>query len=667
MLAPEPPRCRAATSSMGRDPGRDEPATGVWRWLPLRLAIVALPFWFTTAALIFHIGWRTKLVVALVLGVTLATPAEGLLLAAALAPLGLLIATYVGDQDFRISDAVVAAFLVGWLLRALPDRRGPGVAAPLIGWLFAATVVASIAGLALQLRIYPDELTNAVRHLFYAFYYPAADRIGAISAVRLLEGIGLLSATVTLFRRNPSLAVRLPLVLAGSAAVAVISSVLLWYGVGSASALERFARNGYRVSGHVADVNAAGSYFAMIACLAVGMGVRARGLGRPLWLAVAGVTWIGLWLSASRSAFAAAAIVVAAALGWAATSRFTPRVRAAAFAAVLIVATGAGALRLQMLQSDPEFQGAEFREDFNATSVRMIAAAPLVGVGIGQYYRTSALFLSPQLGWSYGFENAHNNFLQIGAELGLVGLGTFAVWIGAAVARSARALLRAPRDARLLGATAGVIAFLGTWLTGHPLLVSETAFPFWIQLGLVTALAGTTLLNDRGVAQAPGVLAETPRPWPLVTAVVATAILVSAPLSPRRGPVALAESRAVDGFYQWETLEDGTRFRWTERYGSLFVPADVRRVQIPLRLPTSGRIRPMEVEIRTGGAKRGRTVVGDNWVAVEVALAEADPPIPFKRIDLKVDRVWVPALYIAGSGELRQVGVQVGELRLLRE
>jgi hypothetical protein len=54
-------------------------------------------------------------------------------------------------------------------------------------------------------------------------------------------------------------------------------------------------------------------------------------------------------------------------------------------------------------------------------------------------------------------------------------------------------------------------------------------------------------------------------------------------------------------------------------------------------------------------------------VAVEVALAEADPPIPYKRIDLKVDRVWVPALYIAGNGDLRQVGVQVGELRLLRE
>ena len=653
---------------MGRYFGSDEPATGVWRWLPLRLAIAAFPLWFTIATLIFRIGWRTKLVVALVLGVTLASPAEGLLLAAAFAPLGLLIATYVDDQNFRISEAVVAAFLVGWLLRALPDRRGPGVAGPAIGWLFAATVVASIAGLAWQLRIYPGELADAVGHLVYAFYYPAADRIGAISAARLLEGIGLVSATVMLFRRNPSLAIRLPAVLAGSATFAAMSSVLLWYGIGSASALERFARNGYRVSGHVADVNAAGSYFAMIVCLAIGMGVRARGVSQALWLAVAAATGLGLWLSASRSAFAATAIVIAAAVGWAATSRLTPRARAAAFAAVLIVAAGAGILRLHVLQKDPEFQGAGFREEFNATSVRMIEANPLAGVGIGQYYRTSPLFLSPQLAWSYGFENAHNNFLQIGAELGLVGMGTFAVWIAAAVARSIRALLRAPRDARLLGATGGVIAFLGTWLTGHPLLVSETAFPFWIQLGLVTALAGSTLLNDRSAGQTSGGLRPTPRRWPLVVAVVATAILVSAPLSLRRGPVVPPESRAVDGLYQWETLEDGTRFRWTGRYGSLFVPADVRRVRIPLRMPTSGRgLRPMEVEITTGGAKRGRTIVADDWVAVELALPDADPPIRFKRIDLKVDRTWVPALYIAGNADLRPVGVQVGELRLFRE
>jgi hypothetical protein len=49
-----------------------------------------------------------------------------------------------------------------------------------------------------------------------------------------------------------------------------------------------------------------------------------------------------------------------------------------------------------------------------------------------------------------------------------------------------------------------------------------------------------------------------------------------------------------------------------------------------------------------------------------VALRETDPLTRFKRIDLKMDRTWQPALHIAGSGDLRNVGIQVGECESLR-
>src|SRR4029077_2447904 len=96
----------------------------------------------------------------------------------------------------------------------------------------------------------------------------AGDGLGAADGARLLEGIGLAVATVTLFRRSPSLAIGVPLTLASSAAVAGLSSVLLWRGIGTAGAVARYKALGYRVSAHVGDVNAAGSYFAMIVCLA---------------------------------------------------------------------------------------------------------------------------------------------------------------------------------------------------------------------------------------------------------------------------------------------------------------------------------------------------------------------------------------------------------------
>ena len=644
----------------------------IWRSLPLRLAIVAIPLGLTTAVLISNVGWTTRLIVALALGVSLAAPARGLLLTAVLAPLGQLIAPLIGATNFRISEAVVLAFLVGWLLRALPDRRGPSVSAPVAGWLFAATITASIAGLAWQLRGYSGELSTTIDQLVHA-YYVGGDRIGFVDGARLLEGIGLVVATVMLFRRHPALSVTLPQALTASASVAALSSVLLWRGVGSATALERYGRIGYRVSAHVADVNAAGSYFGMIVCLALGMAMRDRGYRRAIWFSMAGASGIGLWLSESRSALAVAGAVMVIAATWATTSRFSSRARAATLAAVMIALLGAGAVRARLLETDPTYRSGGVGEQFNATSLRMIGARPLFGVGVGQYYRMSSLFLSPQLAWTYGAENAHNDFLQIGGELGLVGLGLFAIWIGAAVARSARALARAPRDARLLGATGGVMVFLVTCLTGHPLLVGEVAYPFWIQFGLMTALAGSTLLNQAAITDRSRVTPVTPRVWSLLAAAASIAILLSVPVSTARGAVSPPESQAVDGFYRWETLEDGTRFRWTGAYASVFVPADVTRVHIPVRLPTNGRIiRPMGVEVMTAGVDQGRTMVGDTmvgdtWAIINVRLPDAGSPARFKRIDLKVDRTWQPAISIAGSADLRAVGVQVGELRLVRE
>ena len=140
----------------------DEPAPLIWRSLPLRLALAAIPLWLTVPVLISNVDRPIKLVVAIVLGVTLASPRHGLLLVALFAPLGQLIAPIIGAPNFRISEAVVLAFLVGWLLRALPDRRGPGVSAPVAGWLFAATIAASIAGLAWQLGRYPGELAATI-------------------------------------------------------------------------------------------------------------------------------------------------------------------------------------------------------------------------------------------------------------------------------------------------------------------------------------------------------------------------------------------------------------------------------------------------------------------------------------------------------------------------
>src|ERR1044071_7783853 len=89
----------------------------VWRSLPLRLAIVAIPAWLTLALLLSNVGWWFKVVIGTVTAVTLAAPAHGLLLVAVLAPLGQLLARLIGAGHFRIAESIVVCFLAAWLVR----------------------------------------------------------------------------------------------------------------------------------------------------------------------------------------------------------------------------------------------------------------------------------------------------------------------------------------------------------------------------------------------------------------------------------------------------------------------------------------------------------------------------------------------------------------------
>ena len=632
--------------------------------LPARLVLQALPAALTLFVLLANVVWTIKAVLTLVLGVTLASPAAGLLLVAVVAPLGQLIAPIAAYPDFRITEAIAVAFLAGWLARGLPDRRGPRMAGAVAAGLFAAAVVASIAGLTWRLSAYPETLSSVFDRLEHIYYF-VGDPIGVVEGARLIEGLGLAAATVMLFRRRPSLAVTLPLALGASAAIAALSTVLLWRGIGSEAALARYHLIGYRVSGHIGDVNAAGSYYAMTLCLALGMAGYRRGRERVFWLAIAAAISAALWLSGSRSALGAAGALMIVAIVWALTQRFTVTVRRLTFAAAVIVLLIGAVVRARMLETDPDYKGTGFRTQFTQTSARMIRARPLFGVGVGQYNPTSLLFLSPQLAFTYGVENAHNNFLQIGGELGLVGLGLFLLWVGAALTDAARAMARTPHDGRLLGTAGGVTVFLITCLTGHPLLVTEVAYPFWIQFGLMTALAGAALFDDQPVES----LASEPRmtrPFWLAAA-AAIFILVAGPIATASGELHPPDSQAVNGFYGWETAADGTRFRWTEQFASLFVPADVTLVEIPVRVPVDGRsVKPLGVEVMTLAVAQSRTIVGADWATISVPLPEAFPPTRFKRIDLRIDRLWQPALLIPGSADTRSVGVQVGEPRLVR-
>lgn len=642
-------------------PSGDERSHPLWQGTAARLALAVLPLWATIAVLFILVPWAIKLPIVLVFVVACVTPALGLVLATVVVPFGNLFALLVGWPAFRMSEAIVLAFLAGWLLRGENDRPGPR-GPTILAWLLTALVVCSVAGQAWRTGFHTIDWAAVVD--FFHVYYLTGERIGFIAGAHVLEGLALAAATVVLFRQRPRLAETLPAALVASAAVAAAASLLLYRGIGPAEAIARDARFGFRAA-HLPDVNAAGSYFGMALCVALGMACRARGLARVWWAAGVAAAFVGLRLTESRSAFYTTATIVALGVAWAVTTRWPARVRLAGLAALLLVALAMGYVRTRTIERDPTFRGAGLRQQFNATSLRMIGERPVFGVGIGQYYPSSALFLSPQLAWTYGFENAHNYFLQIGVELGVGALVIFTAWIAVVLVRSARAIAAAPRDCRLVGAAAATATVCVTSLAGHPLLVDEVAFPFWMLFGLTAGLAGTVLWRPPRV--------DCPGGWPPARmrwsagAAIAGIVIVAAVLNAVQPPLAPPASAAVDGFYGWETAEDGARFRWSGQYASLFVPDDVRAAHIPMRMPPSARaVTPIGVEVMSGAFPKGRVLVTGAWADIYVPLGDVPAPKGYRRVDLRVDRTWQPAVYIPGSADLRSVGVQVGEPRLDR-
>jgi O-antigen ligase len=131
------------------------------------------------------------------------------------------------------------------------------------------------------------------------------------------------------------------------------------------------------------------------------------------------------------------------------------------------------------------------REEMAMATERMVATAPMFGVGIGQYLASSPAFMSSRARSWYPAQNAHNQFLQVLGELGFTGLLVFGTLLALALGSSTRHVLARAVQEGATGAVVGLLGFLVTSLTMHPLLVPEAGMVFWILLGVARGSGST--------------------------------------------------------------------------------------------------------------------------------------------------------------------------------
>ncbi len=606
-------------------------------------------------------------------------PAAGLVAVAALVPVAGWLSRF--GVPLRLAEALVLAVLAGALARLALDggRRagpaalapGPGPAAVLLAAAAAAAVAVELAVAQAGVRDFRTlEWLGALRgdYLFRGW----AGVTGLVDAARLIEGAALLLVVLAWSRRDAGLPRRLAAAtLAGAAGAAAVNLYVLLedlLAAESAATLAGYLRGSHRLAGHVRDVNATGSYFLLAGLAGLGLIAGRRG-ARPAALpapAAAAVLAAGAacWLSGSRSALAAAALVGLAGGAWWAWTR-RPRGRlglaaAGALAAALLALPLAVAAAYPGRGDGAAADSLRHRIEFTTRSLRMWRTEPLFGVGAGRYLLLSEQFAGDGAAPRFRRENAHNNFLQIAAELGAAGIAAFLALLAACAGRAWRALrARDGPDPLLAGAGAGAAAYLLTCLTGHPLLTGETAYPFWIVLGVAAARAerllpapGSGARRAAATGWAAGLLLLASVPFRTDAAV--------------QGLTAGQPRSVVDdlrgGTFGPETGPRGRCFRWSGPYATFLAPGDARAVRVPLRAPHARLDRPVTVEIALGGRPARRIPLLDGrWTTVPLPLAP-DPPGGVHRVDLTVDPPWTPRERRNGDG--RTLGVQVGALAL---
>ncbi len=128
-------------------------------------------------------------------------------------------------------------------------------------------------------------------------------------------------------------------------------------------------------------------------------------------------------------------------------------------------------------------------------AVRMMSAHPLLGGGIGTFAVLYPDFRPAELDIYhpknlYFVRHAHNEFLEIGAEQGLLGLGLFLGFLYVFFRSSAKVLNREhPQRFMLMGLLAGIGALMLNALVSVDMRFVSSAYFFWMSVAFTSILA----------------------------------------------------------------------------------------------------------------------------------------------------------------------------------
>jgi len=642
------------------------------------------PFWLEGVPFSF------RLTIAFVAILSFFRPHNGLLIVAGLSSLGL-VAGQLVESPARGSEALVLAFLTGYCIHLW---RTPNRSISSLGnlylpvFLFTLILLASCVEQIIFLQINSDYpwpfIQRLIHYATHEYLVAPIDWNMLQQTVRFIEGMALLCSVLLLSQKQTGFASRITkILLAGSVGAAAINILyptmeLLNTKDWTGEFLSYFYMRQWTF--FISDPNAAGSYFGMMALVAIGWGT-VRGF-RSVGFLTGAFLLLALWVSGSRAAAYTTMPVLACLMIWT-IPRWSSVYKALQGLLAMVVLSLSALFIIWFLQipivSAP-------RETMTALNIRWWAtqgslemwwSRPFFGIGIGQYFLRSAEFFPSELKVFYPRENAHNQFLQIAAEVGTFGLVVF-LWLLGAVAKRVWFVGRVAHDYGLfVGIIAGLSMFLLSCLGGHPFLVPEVFYPFCLLMGVAVSLEQNDFQTETIEASAKQrnfLIEKFPFKknkfrWylaPETVLVGATILLIlSLPVRVNHETTRIDFATVSYGLYEWETEEDQTRYRWTLDNSTVFTSSDEQHIEIPLRATLVPGFAQFDVSIKTPDCNTFTLSLTDSvWHRYRLQLPKYEHD-NYRRIDFIVKQTWIPREIIPGSSDTRELGIRVGEIQQL--
>jgi putative inorganic carbon (HCO3(-)) transporter len=283
-------------------------------------------------------------------------------------------------------------------------------------------------------------------------------------------------------------------------------------------------------------------------------------------------------------------------------------------------------------------------------TIQMVEDFPLWGVGVGEFNFALQKYSSIFIPYKEATFTAHNYFLQIAAELGLIGLYAL-LWILGIILTKGSQIARGKRDFVKLGVWFGIIGFIFTFFGDCYLWNIEMELMFWLMIGLL-------FVNKTGNMDVPTPMRPHEKKLIIILSVF---VILTIPFQIyQRSQISFLSERSL-GLYE-EKFKDGERdYRWGEKV--VFIPLEIKGkyVNIPIRFGNPDiKEKPVKVEIVINKKLVDYLEFNDHqWHILRYSIKDTEGSETFLKIE--ASRTWNP--YLMGvRHETRDLGPALGEI-----